>query len=116
MAASICVRAGRFQDAADGGLIRWLEPPGQRITADPQSGQDLRRCVRDPFADRSERLAPASTAATAANNNEVRVCRTPRGSRGSGTRARYSARPGHWPDQQRAVTGRQAAKAAPGQR
>ena len=48
------VRVGCFQDAADGGLIRWLEPPRQRITADPQSGQDLRRCVRDPFAGRSE--------------------------------------------------------------
>jgi hypothetical protein len=49
------VRVGRFQHAADGGLIRRREPPGQRITADPQSGQDLRRRVRDPFADRGER-------------------------------------------------------------
>lgn len=43
------VRVGRFQHAADGGLIRRHEPPGQRITADAQSGQDLRRRVRDPF-------------------------------------------------------------------
>lgn len=43
-------------------------------------------------------VAPASTAATAAINNDVRLCRTPRGFRGSGTHARYSARPGHWPD------------------
>lgn len=42
-------------------------------------------------------LAPASTAATVAINNDARLCRTPRGSRGSGTRARSSARPGHWP-------------------
>jgi hypothetical protein len=51
---SVC----RFQHAADGGLIRRREPPGQRITADAQSGQDLRRRVRDPFADRGERLRP----------------------------------------------------------
>ena len=52
-------------------------------------------------------VAPASTAATAAINNEVRLCRTPRGSRGSGTRARYSARPGHWPDSSaRSLAGR----------
>jgi hypothetical protein len=44
-----------FQHAADGGLIRRHEPPGQRITADAQSGQDLRRRVRDPLADRGER-------------------------------------------------------------
>ena len=48
----------RFQHPADGGLIRRLEPPGQRITADAQSGQDLRRRVRDPFADRGERPRP----------------------------------------------------------
>ena len=48
----------RFQDPADGGLIRRLEPAGQRITADPESGQDLRRRVRDPFADRGERPRP----------------------------------------------------------
>ena len=42
-------------------------------------------------------LAPASTAATAASNNDDRLWRTPRRSRGSGTRARHSSRPGHWP-------------------
>jgi len=52
------VRVGRFQHAADGGLIRRHEPPGQRITADAQSGQDQRRRVRDPFADRGERRRP----------------------------------------------------------
>jgi hypothetical protein len=52
------VRAGRFQHAADGGLIRRHDLPGQRITADAQSGQDLRRRVRDPFADRGERRRP----------------------------------------------------------
>ena len=52
------VRVRRFQDAADGGLIRRLEPPGQRITADAQSSQDLRRRVRDPFTDRGERPRP----------------------------------------------------------
>jgi hypothetical protein len=36
--------------------------------------------------------APASIAATAASNNDASVCRTPRGSRGSGTCARYPAR------------------------
>ena len=54
------VRAGRFQHAADGGLIRRHEPPGQRITADVQSGQDLRRRVRDPFTDRGKRPGPSS--------------------------------------------------------
>jgi hypothetical protein len=39
-------------------------------------------------------LVPASTAATAASHSDVRVCRFPRGSRGPGTRARCSARPG----------------------
>ncbi len=38
--------------------------------------------------------APASTAAIAASNNEVSVCRTPRGRRGSGTSARCSSKPG----------------------
>jgi hypothetical protein len=52
------VRVCGFQHAADGGLIRRHEPPGQRITADAQSGQDLRRRVRDPFADRGERCRP----------------------------------------------------------
>jgi hypothetical protein len=50
-------------------------------------------------------VAPASTAATAAINNDVRLCRTPRRFRGCGTRSRYSARlgtgptaaRGHWP-------------------
>src|SRR6202451_2480376 len=36
-----------FQDPADGGLIRRLEPAGQRITAGPQAGPDLRRGVGD---------------------------------------------------------------------
>ena len=47
-----------FQDPADGGLIRRLEPAGQRVTADPESGQHLRRRVRHPFADRGERPRP----------------------------------------------------------
>jgi hypothetical protein len=52
-------------------------------------------------------VAPASTAATAAINNDVRLCRTPRRFRGSGTHARYSARPGHWPDSSaRSLAGR----------
>jgi hypothetical protein len=48
----------RLQDPADGGLIRRLEPAGQRITPDPGRGQDLQRGVGDPFADRSQRLRP----------------------------------------------------------
>jgi hypothetical protein len=48
-----------FQDPADGGLIRWLELAGQRITADPETGQDLRRRVGDPLADRCERPCPS---------------------------------------------------------
>ena len=58
------------------------------------------RAVPRPAIERAltRRDVPASTAATAASNNEVRVCRTPRGSRRSGTRARNSARPGHCPD------------------
>nr|WP_204076787.1 hypothetical protein [Planotetraspora phitsanulokensis] len=47
-----------FQHAADGSLIRRHEPPGQRIAADAQSGQDLRRRIRDPLADRGERRRP----------------------------------------------------------
>jgi hypothetical protein len=47
-----------FQEPADGGLIRRREPAGQRVTADPQSSQDLRRRVRHPFTDRGERLRP----------------------------------------------------------
>jgi hypothetical protein len=47
-----------FQDPADGGLIRWLEPAGQRITADPETGQDLRRRVGDPLAEGRERPRP----------------------------------------------------------
>jgi hypothetical protein len=39
--------------------------------------------------------APASTAATDASNNDVSVCRTPCGSRGSGTCGRHPVRPGH---------------------
>jgi hypothetical protein len=41
--------------------------------------------------------APASTAATAVSNNDVSVCRTPRRSRGSGTRIRHSSKLGHSP-------------------
>lgn len=59
-------------------------------------------------------VAPASTAATAAINKDVRLCRTPRRFRGSGTNARYSARPGtgptaargHWPADVKALPGR----------
>ncbi len=47
-----------FQDPADGGLIRRLEPAGQRITPGPETGQDLRRRVRDPLTDGRERLRP----------------------------------------------------------
>ena len=46
-----------FQDAADGGLTRRVELVCQRVTADPESGQDLRRRVRDPFADAVNDLA-----------------------------------------------------------
>ena len=55
--------------------------------------------------------APASTAATAPIDNHVRLCRTPRRLRGSGTHARYSARPGHWPDSSaRSLAGRPQAR------
>jgi hypothetical protein len=47
-----------FQDPADSGLIRRPEPAGQRVIADSQRGQDLRRRVRDPLADRGERPRP----------------------------------------------------------
>jgi hypothetical protein len=40
---------------------------------------------------------PAATAATAASNSDVSVWRTPRGTRGSGIRARHSRRRGHSP-------------------
>jgi hypothetical protein len=50
--------ADRFQDPADGGLIRWLEPAGQRVTTQPQYVQDLRWRVRDPLTDRRERPCP----------------------------------------------------------
>ncbi len=46
----------RLQDPADGGLIRRLEPAGQRSTPDPDRGQDLRWGVSDPSADRGQRL------------------------------------------------------------
>src|SRR5215469_17333392 len=42
-------------------------------------------------------LAPASTAAMAASNSDVSVCRTPRGSRGSGTPSRHASKPGQSP-------------------
>lgn len=48
------VRVQRFQDPADGCLVR-LEPLGQRVIADPERSQDLRRRVRDPLADRRQR-------------------------------------------------------------
>ena len=82
-----------------------LEPTGQRITPSLQRAQNLQRRVRDPLADRGKRLRPASTAAS---NNDVSVCRTPRGSRGSGTCCRHSA--GTLASQQHAVTGRQVPK------
>jgi hypothetical protein len=47
-----------FQDPADGGLIRRLEPARQGIMPDPERGQNLRRRVRDPLADRGQRLRP----------------------------------------------------------
>jgi len=40
------------------GLAVHPDLPQDRITADTQSGQDLRRRVRDPFADRGERPRP----------------------------------------------------------
>ena len=86
--------AGGFQDPADGGLIRRLEPPGQRITADPETGQDLRASATHSPTAVNDR-APANTAAIAVSNNDVSVCRTPRGSRGSGTWRRHSSRLGH---------------------
>ena len=43
-----------FQDPADGRFIRWLEPPRQRIMADTETGQDLRRRIRHPLADGRE--------------------------------------------------------------
>jgi len=53
-----CVSVNGFQDPADSGLIRRLEPAGQRITPDPQQGQDLRRRIRHPFTDRHKRPRP----------------------------------------------------------
>jgi hypothetical protein len=43
-----------FQDPADGRFIRCLEPPRQRIMADAEGGQDLRRRIRHPLADGRE--------------------------------------------------------------
>jgi hypothetical protein len=43
-----------FQDTADGRFIRRLESPRQRITADAQTGQHLRRRIRHPLADGRE--------------------------------------------------------------
>jgi hypothetical protein len=48
-----------FQDPADGGLIRRLEPPGQRIKAHPKSSEDLRWGIRGPLADGRERPRPS---------------------------------------------------------
>jgi hypothetical protein len=86
-----CVHS--FQDTADGRFIRRLESPRQRIMTPRQA----RTCggasaTHSPMAVNDRALA--STAAAAASNNDVSVWRTPRGSRGSGTRARYSSRPG----------------------
>jgi hypothetical protein len=47
-----------FEDPADRGLIWWFERPGQRVTADPERGQDLRRSIQHPFTDCGE---PART-------------------------------------------------------
>jgi hypothetical protein len=77
--------------------IRRRETTGQRVTTDPESGQDLRRRVRTHSRTVVNDFAPARTATTATSNNDVSVWRTARGSRGSGTRVRYSARPGHCP-------------------
>jgi hypothetical protein len=52
-------RVHPLQDPADGGLIRRrLKTPGQRVTANAQQGQNVRRRVRHPFADRGERPRP----------------------------------------------------------
>jgi hypothetical protein len=48
-------RIDPLQDSADGGLIRRLKPPGQRVTADTETGQDMRRRIRHPLADRGKR-------------------------------------------------------------
>jgi len=47
-----------FQDPADSGLIRRLEPAGQQVTPDPERGQHLRWGVGDPLAHRGERPRP----------------------------------------------------------
>ena len=102
------VRVGRFQHAADGGLIRRHEPAG--VSGSQRTPRAARACggasaAHSPTAVND--VAPASTAATAAINNDVRLCRTPRRFRRSGTRSRYSARPGHWPDSSaRSLAGR----------
>ena len=74
-----------FQDLADGGLIWQLESTGQRVTADPRAARicDGASATYSPAAVND--LASASTAATAAGNDDVRLRRTSRRLRGSGT-------------------------------
>lgn len=43
-----------LQHPADGGLFRRLKPPGQRVTADTERAQDVRRRI----GDRGGRLGP----------------------------------------------------------
>jgi hypothetical protein len=80
------------RDPADGGLIGRLESPGQRITADTEGGQDLRRRVREPFADRRKRPRPGEHRRTAA-----KCCRPKRAANGEEPRGKTAATltPGH---------------------
>jgi hypothetical protein len=48
----------RFQHPPERRLIRRLEPPRQRVIADPQRGQHPRRGIGGPLADRGERPRP----------------------------------------------------------
>ena len=53
------VLAGGGRDVPPGQILALGIQAGQRITADPESGQDLRRRIRDPLADRGERPRPS---------------------------------------------------------
>jgi hypothetical protein len=52
------IAVGPQEQAAERGLVRRADDPGQRVGPVAEAGQDLLRCVRRPLPDRERRLRP----------------------------------------------------------
>jgi hypothetical protein len=79
-----------FQHITDGRLVRHLVNARQRVVPNTGTSSTPAGTSATHSAIAANDLAPASTTATAVASTDANECRTPRGSRRSGTHARYA--------------------------